>query len=892
LRRRGISTVIGLLLLVIIVTVFLSSLYTIMNSYQELFRSFDERARFLIEKRGEELSIVRMELDLDNTLVVEVKNVGSVTTRIVTIWVNDTYSDLSNASVILVPGDTTRIDTNCTVEVDKEYVVKLVTERGSVFTAYIPVTPPVARWENLPNAPEILPPGSVVFVDEEGEVERYYPSSYTVIHGELESGTLEDLTADDGRYMIFLSRPRDFASTLFAHSETWTLGGAEFYTFRTRPADGPGYLLNASTTVAGWIAVATFVYPLNNTYIPSDTWTFYYRGYYSISGSYWRYRRAITITERTGYTLTDYQVKIVLTPDNFDYSKAAPDGSDIRFTDSDGLTELSYWIERWDPGGESIIWVKVPEIPGGGTKVIYMYYGNPKAESRSNLLEVMESLPAYDGPGYKLYYQEWVMPVSGLIGGGKRMGWRADDWQWKYYLPFAFPYYSGVYTRIAVASNGYIEVNGVSGWSDPRDSTAKLKLRKYICPLWEDLMTNYPRGADIFITKNYRDEFGRGVVIRWYGCFYYRAGVVNFEVVLYSNGLIRFNYGHIDGRWYDKPTVGISFGDLRHYTVSSYNNHPADWYDNRNSLLFWPRKKAYREPTVSIGAEEYLPIAKFAVTIKVLRQDGSVSMVIGERVAEATAPMEVAMTVYGSYTIAEDYYPEPGEYLAVDYEFYIFAYGDYNATATLIIDDSTLPPEDQTRLEASTTSPFPTSYMVKVEFVGYAELGKPWAELVWTFDSSYTRNGVDVTLQLFNYVAGEYPTAGDGYIRFVYTVAPEDYTASQRITRDPERFRDPTTGEWKVMFTALVSTDFNAGFFKARVDVVEYMVKVGVPPPVRVRYLYIGVFGTGKLYRYDPVTGSWENLRQALQVRPRDGLGSCPRASGGVRAPQRHTWSR
>ncbi|MCD6409774.1 MAG: DUF2341 domain-containing protein [Candidatus Verstraetearchaeota archaeon] len=98
----------------------------------------------------------------------------------------------------------------------------------------------------------------------------------------------------------------------------------------------------------------------------------------------WKYRRIITITEQSGTTLTNYQVKITLTPANFDYGKAQSDGSDLRFTSEDGVTLLPYWIESWNYGGTSTIWVKVSEIPASSKAHIYMYYGNSTASSQSN----------------------------------------------------------------------------------------------------------------------------------------------------------------------------------------------------------------------------------------------------------------------------------------------------------------------------------------------------------------------------------------------------------------------------------------------------------------------------------------------------------------------------
>ena len=865
--NRGISTVVGLILVVIIATVLLSSIYVIMNSYQELFETSEARGKFLVEKRSEDLTITDAELSFNNTLVLKIKNTGSVTLKIITIWVNNTYKDLINSNVILTPGETTTIDTNCTIEVDKEYIVKLVTERGNIFTTFIPITGAAAKWDNEENAPETISPGSVTVLDEADEgsyyIRTYNPSIYEVLYGEYVSGSLDDLELDDSTYMIFKSYPYSYSSVLYAHNDTWNIADTNYHMLKTSPADYQGVFLSTRISSNGWHLLGSFVYPLNNTSISSDTWKFYYRGYYTLAdGSIWSYRKQIIIRERSGHTLKNYQVLIVLTPDNFDYSKAKKDGSDIRFADSDGVTLLKYWIETWEYRGESKIWVKVPEIPANGEKIIYMYYGNPDASSLSSLTDVMESLPANDGSGYVIYYQEWVMPTSGLIGGGTRKYWRADDRQWRYRLPFNFPYYKSNYKYIAVASNGYININGNNGWSDYRDSTSKMKRRKYICPLWEDLMTNYPSNADIYIKTDYSDDYGSGVVVRWLGCFYYHYGKVNFEVVLYSNGLIRINYGYIDGRSYDRPTVGVSYGDNKHYTVSSYNDKYADWYNNRNSLMFWPRKKASQEPEVTVGSQEdTLPIAKFGIDIYIIASDGSIVSKIAEKVAEVDAPRDEIATVYGQYNI-DDYTPGPNEYLLIKYHIYIFAFGDYVINAQLEIDNKDTPVDQQTRIVAINTTPFPTKYLVKVEFTGYAELTPNWVEVTWTTDSAYTFNNVSVILQLYNYDEGSYPSSGNGYISFVYNSYPEDVTRFQIISQQPSAFRNSDNGEWKILFTAYKTTDFNMASFKAKLDWMEYKVKGYIPPPPApyVHYIYIGIANTSHFYRYDPTTGEYLNL--------------------------------
>jgi len=152
--------------------------------------------------------------------------------------------------------------------------------------------------------------------------------------------------------------------------------------------DIPSEVKNAKSRVLIRVASAggvfSNVYPINVQALSSgSTWL-----------SEWSYRRRITVTERTGSTLYDYQVRIVLDSTTLDnpvdfFSKASYD--DIRFTDSGGVNELSFYIELWDEVNlKAVVWVKVPVLEGGATTDIYMYYGNPGASSASNGRETCE----------------------------------------------------------------------------------------------------------------------------------------------------------------------------------------------------------------------------------------------------------------------------------------------------------------------------------------------------------------------------------------------------------------------------------------------------------------------------------------------------------------------
>lgn len=92
----------------------------------------------------------------------------------------------------------------------------------------------------------------------------------------------------------------------------------------------------------------------------------------------WSRRAPVTISN-SGSALTDYQVKVDVTYD----ADMQSDFDDIRFTDGNGITLLSYWRESYNASTSAVFWVKVPSIPTGDS-TIYMYYGNSAAPSASS----------------------------------------------------------------------------------------------------------------------------------------------------------------------------------------------------------------------------------------------------------------------------------------------------------------------------------------------------------------------------------------------------------------------------------------------------------------------------------------------------------------------------
>ena len=103
------------------------------------------------------------------------------------------------------------------------------------------------------------------------------------------------------------------------------------------------------------------------------------------------YRKGHVIVGSPSGSIENYQIRFVLHRTNgvdcgehvYLGSKCKADFSDVRFADVNGQL-LDYWIEKIE-GDYCVVWVKIPYIPQypNGTK-IYLYYGNPNAESLSN----------------------------------------------------------------------------------------------------------------------------------------------------------------------------------------------------------------------------------------------------------------------------------------------------------------------------------------------------------------------------------------------------------------------------------------------------------------------------------------------------------------------------
>ncbi len=107
----------------------------------------------------------------------------------------------------------------------------------------------------------------------------------------------------------------------------------------------------------------------------------------------WGFSKKLSVMGTTAGTQTNYPLKLTVRKSSgtdvpgtvYLGSNVRDDFGDIRFTGSDGVTLLDYWIESYESGNSAEVWVEVDSIPANpGSADVYLYYGNSLAESRSD----------------------------------------------------------------------------------------------------------------------------------------------------------------------------------------------------------------------------------------------------------------------------------------------------------------------------------------------------------------------------------------------------------------------------------------------------------------------------------------------------------------------------
>jgi hypothetical protein len=134
--------------------------------------------------------------------------------------------------------------------------------------------------------------------------------------------------------------------------------------------------------------------------------------------------RAITVSGQVSGTLAGAPVLVSLDAARIDYSRVAPDGGDLRFVDAGGAP-LAHEIERWDPSGTSVVWVKLPALETGASFTMIYGDGDEAAGSQRpaevwtayDLVYHLSDSGADSSSGFDATPQNQVSHAGGKIGG-------------------------------------------------------------------------------------------------------------------------------------------------------------------------------------------------------------------------------------------------------------------------------------------------------------------------------------------------------------------------------------------------------------------------------------------------------------------------------------------
>lgn len=136
----------------------------------------------------------------------------------------------------------------------------------------------------------------------------------------------------------------------------------------------------------------------------------------------WSHRVRITFKHSGDKTLTNFPVMVRLDASRVPGLQVSSNGADLRFIDDDGKTILAHETERFQIGGDSIIWVQVPSIEPTESDHIWLYYGNTTAPDAQDAAKVWN-----DFVGVYHLSPSPIVPVQFANSAGANPGKWHDD---------------------------------------------------------------------------------------------------------------------------------------------------------------------------------------------------------------------------------------------------------------------------------------------------------------------------------------------------------------------------------------------------------------------------------------------------------------------------------
>ena len=97
----------------------------------------------------------------------------------------------------------------------------------------------------------------------------------------------------------------------------------------------------------------------------------------SINTSDFKYMEEVYFHNTDLETRINYQVKLILNEDNFNFDLAKDDGSDFRLAErSNGSGVLKMWVANWDQDNKyAVLWFKIPRLSSDPESTFYAFWG-------------------------------------------------------------------------------------------------------------------------------------------------------------------------------------------------------------------------------------------------------------------------------------------------------------------------------------------------------------------------------------------------------------------------------------------------------------------------------------------------------------------------------------
>jgi len=211
------------------------------------------------------------------------------------------------------------------------------------------------------------------------------------------------------------------------------------------------------------------------------------------------YHKQITIEGSTAGAQTNYQLKLTVYKGTgtdsagivYLNNHCQDDFDDIRFTKSDGSTELDHWRESYVSGTSAIFWIEFDSIPASpDSAVFYIYYSKADATSGSNGKNTFLAFDDFDransdslGPDWTEYGDALWAILNNLLNRPDVTAGRND---------FSYHTTLGVVSDIAIRAK--IQVTSFSGTDERlgiivRGNTDATAGHRGYCLLWREEIT-------------------------------------------------------------------------------------------------------------------------------------------------------------------------------------------------------------------------------------------------------------------------------------------------------------------------------------------------------------------------------------------------------------------